>query len=269
MRRFFAQCAAIGRRDLALQRSYGASALLGSLAAVLGLVSYYFIGRLVGTEQAAQLAGGSYFRFVWAGIMVQLVVASSLGGLGGALAREAAEGTLEPQLAAGASPLALVLGGALAPALLALGQVALHAAAGAAFFDLALGGARLAPMAAALAATVIACAPIGLLGAAAWLLLRRPGLVTTVALFSFGVLSGVYFPVQLLPAPIAELAQWVPLTAGLDAVRAALLEGGNWSTTASSLRRLALITALTLPPSILLLRATIERARRRGSLALV
>jgi ABC-2 type transport system permease protein len=163
----------------------------------------------------------------------------------------------------------LVVGGALAPSLLAVGQVGLHAAVGAALFDLALGGVRLAPMVAALVATVIACAPIGLVGAAAWMVLRRPGLVTTAALFSFGVLGGVYFPVQLIPAPIAELAQWVPLTAGLDAVRAALLEGAGWSATAPSLRRLALIAALTLPPSILLLRATIARACRRGSLALV
>jgi ABC-2 type transport system permease protein len=237
MIRFLRQCCAIGRRDLALQRSYGLSALIGVVASALGLASYHFIGRLVGAEHAAELAGGTYFAFVWTGIMAQLVIAATLGSLGSALARESAEGTLEPELAAGASPIALVVGATCAPALLALVQVTMHAAVGALLFDLELGRGRPGPMAAAMCATVVACAPIGFLGATVWLLIRRAGLVTTAALFAFGVVGGVYFPVTLLPAPLATLAQWVPLTVGLDASRAALLEGAGWSPAPSDAAR--------------------------------
>jgi ABC-type multidrug transport system permease subunit len=267
--RFARQCAAIGRRDLALQRSYGVSGLLGLLAAALGLASYFYMGRLVGGEPAARLAGGGYFPFVWTGVCVQLLVTASLGALAGALAREAAEGTLEPALAAGASPLALVVGAAAAPALLAVAQVGLYALLGVGAFGLWLGDARPAALLAAVAATLAACAPIGLLGAASWLWLRRPGLVTTLAFFAFGVLGGVYFPVALLPAPLAAIAEWVPLALGLDAVRGALLEQAGWRELAPALARLTAIAALGLPLSLAALRHAVARATRRGTLALV
>lgn len=269
LRRFAAQCAAIGRRDAALQRSYGPAAWVGAVAALLGLLSYFFIDRLVGPAAAERLPGGSYFAFVWTGTLLQLAVAATLGALGGSLAREAAEGTLEPALAAGASPLALVLGATLLPSALALAQIALHAAVGVWGFGLALHPRGVGVAAAALVATTAACAPVGLLGAALWLVVRRAGLVTTAALFAFGLLGGVYFPVDLLPAPVAVLAAWVPLTLGLDAVRAAVLEGAGWSACAIPLAKLVALAALGIPPSAALLAASVRRAERRGRLALV
>jgi ABC-2 type transport system permease protein len=267
--RFARQCAAVARRDLALQRTYGLSALLGMLSAALGLVAYHYIGRLVGDAASARLAGGSYFAFVFAGVTLQMLVAASLGALGGALARGAAEGTLEPELACGASPLALVLGAAGAPVALALLQVACHTAVCAALFGLPLGDARVAPAAVAALATLAACAPLGIAGAAAWLLFRRPGVVTTAALFAFAVVGGIYFPVELLPAPLARLAGFVPLAVGLDAVRAALLGGAGFAETSGALLRLALLCALAWPPALLLFRGAWSRALRRGTLALV
>jgi ABC-2 type transport system permease protein len=267
--RFAGQCVAVARRDLAVQRTYGVSALLGMLSAVLGLVAYHYIGRLIGPGQANQLAGGSFFAFVWTGIMAQTLVAATLGALAGALAREAHEGTLEPSLAAGASPLALVLGAAAAPALLAGLQIAIHTSVSVPGFGLDLSRARPLPFLAALVGTVAACAPIGLVGAATWLLLRRPGAVVTVALFAFGVVGGIYFPVTLLPEPVASLAGWVPLAVGLTAMRAALLDGAGFAETASALARLALLCAVGFPPALWLLRAAFRRALRRGTLSLV
>lgn len=268
MIRFARQCAAMGRRDLALQRSYGVSGAVGVVAGLLGLVAYHYIGRLVG-DHAARLPGGSYFAFVWSGVMVQVLVAATMGGIGSALARDAAEGTLESELAAGASPLALVLGAALAPFALAGLQLALHALAGAVCFDLDLGAARPGPLLAALLLSVIACAPIGVTGAALWLVTRRAGLVTTAALFLFGVVGGVYFPLDLLPAPLAAAADWVPFTVGLAAVRGALLEGAGWTALAPDFARLVAISALGFPPAVGLLLASLRRAERRGTLALV
>ncbi len=265
-RRFLRQGRAVAARDLALQRSYGSASLLGLASGLLGLASYHFIGRLVGPDA---LAGGSYFAFVCTGLAVQGVVAAGLGALGGALAREAHEGTLEPALAMGAPVSALLAGSVWVPALLAGAQGLLYLAAGAAWFPVDLAAARPGPALVALLLTLLACAPFGVLGAAAWLLVRRPGAVTTVAIFGLGFLGGVYFPVELLPGPLAAVSAWVPLTNGLDAVRGALLEGAGWRDTAPALLRLLGFAAVALPPSAGVLHAALEHARRRGSLGLV
>ncbi len=267
--RLLRQCAAIGRRDLAVQRSYGISAWLGVLAALLGLVSYHFIGRLVGAEGASSLPGGSFFTFVWTGLAVQLLVAASLGALGGSLAREAAEGTLEVELAAGASPLALAVGGVIAPLVLAACQLGAHGLAGVLLFDVQLDSVRAGPLLFALAFTVLACAPIGLLGAALWMIVRRASWFTTASLFALGLFGGVYFPVALLPEPLDAASRWLPLTVGLDAVRATLLEGAGWSETAGPILRLGGMALLGLPPTVALLNAAAARAERRGLLSRV
>jgi ABC-2 type transport system permease protein len=268
VRRLTAQVLALAARDLALQRSYGLSAALGLLSGVLALLSYHFVGRLViGREPL--LGGASYFGFVCTGLMLQLVVAAAVGALGSALAREAREGVLEAELAAGASPAAILTGALLTPVLLALVQSSLYAAAGVALLDLDLGAARPGPALAALVATLLACAPIGLVGAAVWLRTARAGLVTTAALFLFGFLGGVYFPTAILPAPLADAAGWIPLALGLTALRGALLAGAGWTETAPELARLALLAVLGLPPAVLLLRASLTRALRRGTLAQV
>ncbi len=255
---------AVARRDLALRRTYRASLLLGLGSGVLGLLSYHFIGRLV--EPGAAVGSQGYFGFVCVGLMVQGVVAASLGGLGSGLAREANEGTLEPALLAGAGPGSLIVGAAVTPALLALLQAGLYAAAGVGLLGLDLGAARPAPALLALALTVLACAPVGLLAAAAWLWLRRPGAVTTLAVFGFGFLGGVYFPVGLLPEPWSQLAAWVPVEPGLSAIRAALLEGAGFREIGPALARLVVLAAVALPISAGVLRAAVESARRRGSL---
>lgn len=268
MRRFLLQCAAIALRDLAVLRTYGRSAVLGTFSGLLGVLSYYFIGKLVGKEALAQ-TGGAYFPFVCTGLMIQGIVVASLGSLGSSLAREANEGTLEPELAAGANPLALVVGAAAAPALLATIQAILYGAFGALCLGVDLSTARPGPAALALLLTLIACAPVGFLGAAAWLLFRRPGVVTSVVFFGFGLMGGVYFPIALLPDLIAGIAEWVPLAAGLDALRAALLNGAGYGETRPELLRLVVVAAVSLPSSLWLLRLSLRRAMARGTLALV
>ncbi len=267
--RLLRQCTAVARRDVALQRTYGVSVALGALSGALGLLSYHFVGRLVPAGGAVALPTAGYFPFVCTGLMLHGMVAALLGALGGVLAREAADGTLEPALASGAAPTALLAGGAVVPVGLALVQALVYAAAGSLLFGVAWSQAHLALAALAATATLLACAPIGLAGAALWLRLRRPGLVTTLTAFAFGLLGGVYFPVVLLPAPLRVVARWVPLTLGLDAFRSALLEGASVGDCAPALLRLLAIAAFTLPPSVWALRRAWRSAREHGSLALV
>jgi ABC-2 type transport system permease protein len=262
------QVAAVACRDARVQRTYGVSAGLGLLSSSMGLFSYHFVGLLVPRAGASGLPASGYFAFVCTGLMLHLTVMSTLSSLGGALAREAAEGTLEPALAGGVSPASLIAGATVVPLGLALVQAAVYAGAGSWMSGIVWSQACVATALVTLAATLIACAPVGLLGAALWLVLRRPGVVTTLAAFAFGILGGVYFPVSLLPAPLRAVADWVPLAVGLRVFRAALLEGAGLRLAVPALGRLALVSALTFPPAALTLRLALDRARRRGSLAL-
>ena len=268
MSRLARQLAAVARRDARIQRTYGVSAVLGLLSSGLGLLTYHFVGRLVGPATGTGLPPNGYFAFVCTGLMLHMMVMATLSALGSALAREAAEGTLEPALASGVSPAALIAGAALVPLGLSLLQAMVCAGAGSWISGIAWSQGCVATAFVTLAATLVASAPLGLLGAALWLVLRRPGVVTTLAAFAFGILGGVYFPVTLLPSPLRGVADWVPLAVGLRAFRAALLDGAGLTLAAPALGRLALVSLLTFPPAALALRFALDRARRRGTLTL-
>lgn len=77
------------------------------------------------------------------------------------------------------------------------------------------------------------------------------------------LLAGIYYPVSLLPGPVATLAAWIPLTYFLDAFRshygfAPVFPGALWKGFAAALAYLALAYAA--------LAAALTHARRRGTL---
>ena len=91
-----------------------------------------------------------------------------------------------------------------------------------------------------------------------------------VNLISIG-LSGVYFPVELLPAWLQPLPRILPLTWGLDAVRAAVVRGAGFESPVylRSLAGLAVLLALLAPIAWWAQRRAFAYARRTGTLAQV
>jgi ABC-type multidrug transport system permease subunit len=81
------------------------------------------------------------------------------------------------------------------------------------------------------------------------------------------VLGGVYFPTAVLPEAIGPLAEWLPLTPGLRALRQTLLLGYPLSAVGSDLVRLVGLSAACLVIGVLGLRWSFGYARRAGSLS--
>ncbi|HLX87111.1 MAG TPA: ABC transporter permease, partial [Acidimicrobiales bacterium] len=78
------------------------------------------------------------------------------------------------------------------------------------------------------------------------------------------LVGGVYYPVQLLPHGLRAVADLLPFTWALDALRASLLQGQE---PLARLGLLAGVAAVALPASLGLFSAALRRARRLGTLA--
>ena len=85
---------------------------------------------------------------------------------------------------------------------------------------------------------VAAYAGIGLLAAAFVVSFRTNATIPQAVLVLSTVLGGVYFPTSVLPPAVAPLAEWIPLTPGLRALRQTLLLGYPLSAAAGDLVRL-------------------------------
>ena len=80
------------------------------------------------------------------------------------------------------------------------------------------------------------------------------------------VVSGVYYPVDVLPDWMQSLSAISPATYALDGIRAAILDGAGLSTMGSELLALVAIGAVTVPLGIWLFARGERYAKQRGLL---
>jgi len=108
---------------------------------------------------------------------------------------------------------------------------------------------------------------IGLIAAAMVVSFRTNAAIPQAVLVLSTLLGGVYFPTSALPPVVSPMAEWLPLTPALRALRQTLLLGYPVSVVAKDLGQLvglALVCALV---GVVVLRAAFGYARRAGSLA--
>jgi len=108
---------------------------------------------------------------------------------------------------------------------------------------------------------------IGLLAAALVVSFRTNAAIPQALLVLSTLLGGVYFPTTVLPPVVSPLAEWLPLTPGLRALRQTLLLGYPVSSVAGDLARLAGLTLACVVAGAMAMRASLQYARRAGSLA--
>lgn len=255
------------RRDFAIARSYRFPLLLDGLGVVIQLAIVYFIGQAVtpAADAPAGLAEG-YFPYAAVGVAVLGMLQAAITSFGHGIREQQLTGTLEMLFAAPVPAWLIVAGSGayevirdalLAPLTLVLAVVVFGLG-----LDLDIGRAGNAVLAivAALGLTVA----IGLAVAAFTFVFHQSASAAGPASLLLTVISGVWFPVAVLPAPLDAIAEAIPLTWALDSLRAALLgiPAEPWQLAGS-----LAAAGLALACALLLLRAALGRARSTGALA--
>ena len=256
------------KRDALIVLSYRASLVAGLLGNLFILVVFYFIGQLIDSAASPALApyGGNYLAFMLIGVALTDCVGVSLTTFAGHIREGQLTGTLEATLMSPASPVAFVAALGLWDHIITSGRVLVYLGCGALFFTLDLRHANIGGALAVLVPAIVAFDALGMIGAGLVLVVQRGAsfapLLATVA----GLLSGVYFPVEVLPAGVQWLALLLPSTHALVGLRLALLRGAAWADLLPSIGALALFDLLLLPCSMLVVRWAVRRALVRGTL---
>ena len=80
------------------------------------------------------------------------------------------------------------------------------------------------------------------------------------------VVSGVYYPVDVMPQWMQALSTISPATYALDGIRGAVLDGDDLGAVAHDLWPLALMGAVAIPLGLAVFRAGERYAKRHGKL---
>lgn len=254
--------AAIARRDLQLLASYRSSYIARPLGAVFTLALFYFVSRLLQVSRFE--SPDEYFSFVAVGIVILGLVTSSL--LAPARVREElVAGTYERLELSPTGGTAAVVAMLLAPFAYAAALSVFTLLVACTVFGVELQW-----------TTVPLAVPIGILGALAFAPFALVFAAITLAfkqapgqgalIPALTLVSGLYFPVDLLPGSLRWLSEVQPLTPTVDAMRYVLVGLDPPYSVAEAALRLAGFAIAGLPLALAALSVAHRYGRRRGTL---
>ena len=256
---------ALVRRDFLVTRSYRLAFVLDLVFGVLNLFVFFFISRIVGEEALADLKGApSYFAFAAVGIAITVVIDAASVALANRIREEQLTGTLEALLVQPVGLVELALGLVSFPFVFAIGRSVLYLLISALFLGVDFGEMSWLGFTLTLLATSAAFSALGVVAAAAVLVIKRGDIVIGVMSFALGMLGGAFFPVSVFPSWVEPLGKIVPTRFAFDGLRSAIFQGAHWSDDALTL---VLFSVFTLPLGVWLLRAALRWAIRSGSIS--
>jgi ABC-2 type transport system permease protein len=183
-----------------------------------------------------------------------------------AIRSEQTQGTLETVLVTPTRLETVLFSSALWHFFLSSLRVALHLLIGVLLFGAQLGRPHVGTVLLTLFLSIAAFGGLGILSASFVMVVKRGDPVNFVLASLSSLLSGVYYPVAVLPGWLQAVSGLLPMTYSLRAMRMALLECASPAQVAQELGLLALFTLLVLPAALLAFRWALRRARVEGSL---
>ncbi len=255
---------AVLKRDFLIALSYRLQLVGPLLGAFFSLAIFYYVSRLV--RVAPFDSADDYFAFVLIGIVIFQMLQSLLGAAPMLVRQELVAGTFERIVVSPFGPLGAISAMLLFPFVLALITGTLTLLFGALVFgvDLDFPHALLGIPVACLGA--LAFAPFGLLTAALVLVVKQATVGVALTLAAISLVSGLYFPVDLLPGWIGWGADVQPFTPTLDLMRHVVVDTPLRDPVSLQLAKIVAFTAGMVPLSLWVLAWAIRFTRRRGTI---
>lgn len=258
-------------RNFNLIKRYWAWELVFLAYAIVNALAITFIGKAAGAITGQEIpteAVNDFILFLMVGTLVWHYLSMIFDMISESIQWERWEGTIEYTFMAPVSRITHLLG----QALFAIIYGALHTAAiltvVSLFFQVNLEQANFLSMLIMLAAGSLGFVGLGLMAAVLPLLSPEKGLQMTNIIKALVLLvSGVYYPVNVLPELLQPLAYLSPATYMLEGMRAALLYGATpGDLLVSALLPVCLTALLGIPLGLLIFNRAERYAKRTGVL---
>ncbi|MBX6341023.1 MAG: ABC transporter permease [Thermomicrobiaceae bacterium] len=248
-------------RNFFLVKRYWGWELAFLIYNITSSLSVMYIGK------AQQIAGQDLILYLGIGTLVWSYLRSVFSNISEMIAWERWEGTIEYTMMAPISRLTHMLGVSVFSVIYGIVRTAVLLVALALFFDVNLSRANLAGATVVILFGSLSFIGVGIMAAVLPLLFTERGEEMTFIISSVLLLvSGVYYPISVLPGWMQATARVSPATYVLEGMRATILEGAPTSDLGRYLLPMAVIGALTIPLGMAVFMAVERYAKRTGRL---
>lgn len=191
----------------------------------------------------------NYFEFVAPGIVAMIVMTAVLTGLAASISREKENGTLDGILISPINRLAIILGKALSQSIRGLVQGAMVLLLAFLLFGVTVHG-NIMLIALILFMGIFSFVGLGILVSS--VAAEQETATQLLFMFQFPMLflSGVFFPIELMPGAMQYIAKVIPLTYAINALRKVMVLGAGFSAVENELLILLVFGIVTLSISV-------------------
>ena len=256
------------KKDLLVLKGNRFSLILNILSLVMGIASYFFLGKLFGPKGVTALKnyGSQYFPFVLIGISLSNFLLTALNTFSGTLQQERSRGTLSTIVVTPTREHVLFFGLSMWSFILSSLMVIVYLVIGIVFFKMDLSKIDIVSTCIVLFLSVVVFSSLGILSASFIMVFRRGNPITWLFSSVSVLLGGVYYPVTMLPKILQVVSKFIPLTYSLSALRRAIIQGQNILQLKSEILILLVFALILLPLSLVCLRYAERLVKKHGSL---
>ena len=256
-------------RDFHTEISYRLGFLISIGGIFFRVILFYFLAVFIGDAAAPLLRdyNGDYFAFILIGVAFGSYFGTGLSGFARALRQAQTTGTLEAMMMTPTPVSLIIVGSAVWSYAFTTFRVLVYLLIGTLLLGVNISQANYLGALVSLVLAIIAFASIGIITASVIMVIKRGDPITAVFGNLANIIGGVFYPVEILPDWLQAIANLLPITYALRAMRLALLSGASWTQLAPDLLTLVIFCVTLFPLSLLIFRFAVNRARQDGSLA--
>jgi ABC-2 type transport system permease protein len=258
------------RRDFLVAWSYRMSFVSDIVGLGGQIVVFYFIGQMIDPSRLPTYGGSrvSYLEFAAVGIAVGVFIQFGLDRVSSAMRGEQLMGTLESVLVTPTAPATVQLGSVAFDLVYVPLRTTIFLGGITLAFGLHFSAAGLFPALLLLVAFIPFVWGLGVLTAALLLTFRRGSGFVGIGIVILGLLSGVYFPLNLLPHWLRFVSEGNPVAMAIGGMRDTLLGSSTLGDVAPTVLLLLPLSAASLAVGVGAFRLAVRRERRHGTLGL-
>ncbi len=254
------------KRDFRINLSYRVSFMLDILSLALRIPVFFFLSVFIDSlsNSASVMDGMGYFPFVITGIALSDYFSRTIGACSGSMREAQQQGTLEPLAASRTGILTVVIMSGLYPVLYGMLHLLLYISAGLVVSGTPLSEVNFLSLLVTLLVSTLSFLSLSLVSSVFVLLFKRGNPVNWIISNVSWLLSGILYPVEILPGWLKGISDFLPLTHCAKAARQSLFAGACIKDIAPELIYLGLISAAIIPTGVFLLRYSMRIIKKEN-----
>lgn len=267
-RTLFAKPIAFLKRDFKIAASYRLQFVIQSFNIFLTTFSFFLVSKMFDKQHITLLEpyGGDYFSFVLIGIALTDYLTVSTDTFATEMRNAQIVGTLEALIVTPTSINTILFSSFVYKLLSSSLRTLFYFLLGIFIFGVKLQDINVFLLLLTFLLTLLPFVGLGLLSAAFIIVFKQGSPVSMVMAISSGLLSGVLYPVAVLPSWLKPVSVMLPVTHGLEAIRQILLQGATFTEIDTRLYCLFIFSISFMAIGIYAINKALQVASREGSL---